>query len=51
MATKKEAKEIKVLKKFIDKKSKQLYNVGDSFESTKARIEELTKLGYSTSSM
>jgi len=36
----------KVIKKFIDKKTKRKYRPGDEYEGTKARVEELAKLGF-----
>lgn len=36
----------KVTKRFRDRHTKKLFNVGDVFEGEKERVEELQKLGY-----
>lgn len=37
---------MKVIKKFRDKNTKKLYNVGDSYEGTEERIKELQNKGF-----
>lgn len=37
---------MKVIKRFRDKHTKKLYNIGDKFEGSKERVEELQKLGF-----